>query len=406
LEIELGTRFYQGIDQRQLPALLKFLLEQQIRDIVQRMGTNAIVGSPADERVGLRGIFCEDSAQRAGITVLKSLLHTTIISIHGVRYDFYWMAFITVSGEPATRHEELARIASQRLRCELVTEARLADIIGSEFGAAEGISNKAWPHLALSILAKLGTEHHLVVSSVGAELLFRNLPGILRVHVTESESRRLGNLMLDRRLEREEAKDLLGEMQTEQSAVRKHRFGRAGVRFESYDLVMNGEALAIDQMADVLEAAVKSKGMLEAGLFSLAAEAQLQFQVRLKLARFGIVPPDRVHLVHKEFGHPSEQVFANLLDYYRIAWEYEPRSFPLQWDKDGKVLEAFTPDFYLPEFDLYVELTTMKQANVTKKNRKIRLLRAIYPHVNIQVFYQKDVRDLVIKYGLPERLAQ
>jgi hypothetical protein len=99
-------------------------------------------------------------------------------------------------------------------------------------------------------------------------------------------------------------------------------------------------------------------------------------------------------------------VFANLLDFYRIAWDYEPRSFPLQWDKDGKVQEAFTPDFYLPEFDLYVELTTMKQANVTKKNRKIRLLRAIYPHVNIQVFYQKDVRDLVIKYGLPERLAQ
>jgi hypothetical protein len=323
-----------------------------------------------------------------------------------VRYDFYWMAFITVSGEPATRHEELARIAAQRLNCELVTEARLGIIIASEFGEPEGISDKAWPHLAISILAKLGTEQHLVVSSTGCELLFRNMPGVLRVHVSEPESRRIGNLMVDRRLEREEAKDLLWDMQTEQAAIRKHRFGRAGGRFDNYDLVMNGEALAIDQMADVLEAAVKSKGMLEAGLLSLAAEAQLQFQVRLKLARFGIVPPDRVHLERKEFGHPSEQVFANLLDFYRIAWDYEPRSFALQWDKDGKVLEAFTPDFYLPEFDLYVELTTMKQANVTKKNRKIRLLRAIYPHVNIQVFYQKDVRDLVIKYGLPERLAQ
>ncbi len=48
----------------------------------------------------------------------------------------------------------------------------------------------------------------------------------------------------------------------------------------------------------------------------------------------------------------------------------------------------------------------MKQANVTRKNRKIRLLRSIYPHVNIQVFYQKDVQDLVTKYGLPERLAR
>jgi hypothetical protein len=164
--------------------------------------------------------------------------------------------------------------------------------------------------------------------------------------------------------------------------------------------VMNGEALALDQMADVLEAAVKSKGMLDAGLLSLAAEAQLQFQVRLKLARFGIVPPDRVHLERKEFGHPSEQVFANLLDFYRIGWEYEPRSFALQWDKDGNVVEAFAPDFYLREFDLYVELTTMKQALVTRKNRKIKLLRAIYPHVNIQVFYQKDFQDLVFKYGL------
>jgi hypothetical protein len=334
------------------------------------------------------------------------LLHTTIISIDGVRYDFYWMAFITISGEAATRHEELARIAAQRLDCELVTESRLGDIIASEFGARDGIPDKAWPHLAVSILARLGTEHNLVVSSIGSEMLFRNLPGILRVHVTDAESRRIGNLMVDRRLEREDAKALLRRMEAEQTSVRKHRFGRASGRFENYDLVMNGEALSTDQMADVLEAAAKSKGMLEAGLLSLAAEAQLQFQVRLKLARFGIVPPDRVHVERKEFGHPSEQVFANLLDFYRIAWEYEPRSFALQWDKDGKVQEAFTPDFYLPEFDLYVELTTMKQANVTKKNRKIRLLRAIYPHVNIQVFYQKDVRDLVIKYELPEKLAQ
>ena len=58
------------------------------------------------------------------------------------------------------------------------------------------------------------------------------------------------------------------------------------------------------------------------------------------------------------------------------------------------------PISILPEFDLYVELTTMKQALVTRKNRKVKLLRAIYPHINIQVFYQKDFQDLVFKYGL------
>jgi hypoxanthine phosphoribosyltransferase len=125
--------------------------------------------------------------------------------------------------------------------------------------------------------------------------------------------------------------------------------------------------------------------------------------MRLRLARYGLVPPDKITLRHKIFANQSEEIFANLLDFYRIAWDYEPRSFPIQYDRDGSVIESFTPDFYLPEFDLYVELTTMKQSLVTKKNRKVRLLRELYPHLNIQVFYQKDFENLVFKYGLAER---
>ena len=139
------------------------------------------------------------------------------------------------------------------------------------------------------------------------------------------------------------------------------------------------------------------------GKLSGTAEAQLQFQARLQLAKFGIAPAGKAALTRKVFSHPSEELFAKLLDFYRITWEYEPKSFPLQWDKDGRVTEAFTPDFYLPEFDLYVELTTMKQALVTKKNRKVKLLKAIYPHVNIQVFYQRDFQDLIFKYGIEGR---
>jgi len=148
---------------------------------------------------------------------------------------------------------------------------------------------------------------------------------------------------------------------------------------------------------------VASGGLKERGYLSPAAEAQLQFQMRLKLARFGIVPPDKITLRKKMFAHQSEEMFANLLDFYRIAWEYEPRSFTLEKDQNGQTLEAFTPDFYLPEFDLYLELTTMKQANVTRKNRKVRLLRELYPHIHIQVFYQKDFENLIFKYGLAGR---
>jgi cytidylate kinase len=322
------------------------------------------------------------------------------------------MAFITVSGEPGCRHEELARMAAQRLECELVTEPDLAKMIAAEFGDSIRIPDLAWRPLTVSILATLGTERHVVVSSTGAELLSRELAAVLRLHVVAPESVRLGTVMQDGRLNRAEAKTRLREMEAARGLVRKRRFGQKISRPTDFDLVLNARKLSPSEMVDLLEAAVKSQGLLDSGPLGAAAAAEVQFKVRLQLARFGIVAPkspsiERVELEFgRHFGHPSEQVFANLLDFYGIAWDYEPRSFPLQWDKDGKVSEAFTPDFYLPEFNLYVELTTMKQANVTRKNRKIRLLRAIYPHVNIQVFYQKDVQDLVTKYGLPERLAR
>ena len=101
------------------------------------------------------------------------------------------------------------------------------------------------------------------------------------------------------------------------------------------------------------------------------------------------------------FAHPSERVAAQILDYYRIAWEYEPTTFPLEWDKQGNVLMSFSPDFYLPESDLYIELTTMSQKLVTKKNRKVRRLKELYPDVSVKILYQRDFRKLLFKYGIP-----
>ena len=304
-------------------------------------------------------------------------------------------------------------MAAQRLECELVTEPDLVKMIAAEFGDSIRIPALAWRPLTVSILASLGAARHVVVCTTGAELLSGRLgAAMLRLHVVAPESVRLGNIMQDCRLNRAEAKARLREMEAARALVRKRRFGQKISRPTDFDLVLNARSLSPAVMVDLLEAAVKSQGLLDSGPLAAGEAAEVQFQVRLQLARFGIVPPKRPSVERdevgerKRFGHPSEQVFANLLDFYGIAWDYEPRSFPLQWDKDGKVSEAFTPDFYLREFDLYIELTTMKQANVTRKNRKIRLLRAIYPHVNIQVFYQKDVQDLVTKYGLPERLAR
>jgi hypothetical protein len=100
------------------------------------------------------------------------------------------------------------------------------------------------------------------------------------------------------------------------------------------------------------------------------------------------------------FAHNSELQFAKLLDFYGIVWDYEPRSFILEADREGRPTQAFTPDFYLPAYDLFIEITTMNQNLVTKKNRKARRLRELYPDVRIKVFYQRDYLALLVKYGL------
>jgi hypothetical protein len=99
------------------------------------------------------------------------------------------------------------------------------------------------------------------------------------------------------------------------------------------------------------------------------------------------------------FAHESEAELARILDFYEVRWTYEPDTFPIGWSMTGEVVESFSPDFYLPDVDLYIELTTLKQKLVRKKNRKLRRLRELYPDVQIKLFYARDFRALLLKFG-------
>lgn len=98
------------------------------------------------------------------------------------------------------------------------------------------------------------------------------------------------------------------------------------------------------------------------------------------------------------FAHESEKEFVKILDYYRIKWEYEPKTFVLEWDENENPSSSFTPDFFLPDHELYIELTTLNQRLVTKKNWKIRMIRKFYPEIKIKLFYKKDYNSLLFKY--------
>lgn len=106
------------------------------------------------------------------------------------------------------------------------------------------------------------------------------------------------------------------------------------------------------------------------------------------------------------FAHASEAELARILDFYQVAWRYELDVFPISWSVSGAVVECFAPDFYLPEIEMYVELTTLKQSLVRKKNRKLRWMRLLYPEIRVKLLYARDFRALMLKYGRLDFLGE
>ena len=151
-----------------------------------------------------------------------------------------------------------------------------------------------------------------------------------------------------------------------------------------YDLTLQMDRLSIDQAINLISFAVE--------------DLQID-QIPRHLIIENMVS-ESVEERDDHFVNFSEKEFARFLEFYGIPFVYEPDTFPLETNDEGKVIEAFTPDFYLPEQDLYIELTTMKQRLVTRKNRKVRKLRKLYPSINIRIFYQRDFYRLMAKYGL------
>ena len=106
------------------------------------------------------------------------------------------------------------------------------------------------------------------------------------------------------------------------------------------------------------------------------------------------------------FAHPAETHLSHVLTFYGIRWSYEPTTFAVRWGPNGEPLQFVTPDFYLPDHDCYLELTTMRQRLVTRKNRKFRLLRQHYPNVNVRILYLRDFERLRRTYGADHAQSQ
>ena len=320
------------------------------------------------------------------------------------------MAIITVSHQYGSRGGLIAGEVAHRLGFKLITTEKVDEIIKGRYqldfslsGAIdqtprEGKSSKVFANLISAILTEMAVLDDILVLECGGQFIFRAFPNALHIRIIAPRDIRAHNIMQDSGLSFDQA---LREM--EEHDRRHMRFLRASFRRpsetpERYDMLINTGTLDTQQAVELIHTALRLKRLTEYGMVSseTVERAKLRNQIRLIRALTKLSLENNQSLT--QFAHPSELVFARLLDFYGIRWQYEPRTFPLRYDEKNNIVEAFSPDFYLPDSDLYVELTTMKQSLVTKKNRKVKRLRELHPEIKIRLLYQKDFEDLIFKY--------
>lgn len=316
------------------------------------------------------------------------------------------LQIITISRQTASGGEEIAEELSKRLALKLIDRnyilknclAKIADDHqmhmlkqSSKFytkivNPKENDPKKQFSfadHIA-DFLKKEAKKNNLLIIGLGAQLIFNNNPYAIHIKVMASEKFRLNKLEKKFGLHPEQAKRNL------ELSDRKHR--RYIWRVHDHDwednslyhLVINSEGLSLEESLAILMNLYDIKKNNPQALNSYPKKELAKYQVNSENDR--------------NFGHKSEEEFAKILNMHHIKWEYEPTEFPLEWDPEGNVTMAFRPDFYLTEHDTYVELTTMKRKYTTEKNKKVRMLQEIYPHVKIKIVYKKDFEKLAEKF--------
>jgi cytidylate kinase len=325
------------------------------------------------------------------------------------------MAVITISRQAGSGGDEVATHLADKLQFHLVRRAYLEKAI-YEYCLLKTIKQLPLPeiippavdkpgarvahrHLLRTVLMNLAAGENLVIVGYGSQVVFRSFRTAFHVRIVAPFDDRVKKIMAAHGLGRKEATEHVRNKDMERRSFLKEFFGVEIGKQHYYDLILNLNRLSEPRGADVVASAFRAAVDQDADPLE-----EYRHHIRVhRLESMDLIPNrgrEEEPSAKAAFAHPSEEEFASVLNFYRIKWEYEPRTFPIQWDEQGVITESFTPDFYLPEFDSYIELTTMKQELVTKKNRKIRRLRELYPGINLKVFYGRDYKQLLGKYGL------
>jgi len=333
------------------------------------------------------------------------------------------MAIITISRLTGSGGREIATATAKVLNFQFIDRDGMDVVIDQQFPVrTEQLSRikkdrRFYHEMVRSAIAEVAAAHNVVVLGSGAQFLFARVAASLHVQIVAPLPYRIARVMRLGSVDRPKAEKIIEERDREKETFIRTLYGKDWRDPAYYDLVLNIDHFSNEIAVEIIVKAAKAKG-IEATAVELPANLREEIlTTKLDVAQMadtdqGVASPGE-HVEQEpledrlpEFAHPSEREFARVMDFYRIRWEYEPRTFPIEWDENQNVVKAFTPDFYLPDLDLFIELTTMKQSLVTKKNRKVRLLRELYPEVNIKILYERDYKNLIWKYGLSNGEAE
>lgn len=306
------------------------------------------------------------------------------------------MAIITISRQNGSLGDEIADAIASRLGTIVISRKYALDNFFGEInpGTLDRLnesakffemnlpgSDRTYSDILVERIRTLASESKdkdLIILGMGGSVLLAGFPGAVHIRVTASETTRINTVARKYRITNEEAAEVLNIADRKHKKFVKTLYDKDITAPEQFDLILNTDRLSVDECADAV------------------IELARKHDLRVRLTESNVSSKTIDHQTRNiTFKNETEEEFARILNLYNIEWLYEPKTFPVEWDAEGNVTMAISPDFYLPRFNLYLELTTMDQRYVTKKNKKMRLVKELYPGTNIRIVYKKDFNELV-----------
>jgi len=307
------------------------------------------------------------------------------------------LAILTISRQMGSLGDEIAEALARKLNWETINRSQLITRFFAKttdtreqhqlnesakfFLTQSRVGGTYLDALERSLFALAQTQSAILVG-FGSQIIFADYKEALHIRIIAPKKVRISRIRRQFRISESEAIQVLDTAEKKHKRFVSMVYGADLADVSLYDLTLSTAALSVDECV--------------AAILALHQEREERLKIEKESEQSESIDHQSDLPV---FKNPAELEFARILDMYHIDWKYEPKTFPVEWDAEGNVTLAFSPDFYLTKFDTYLELTTMNQKYVTEKNKKMKKVRELYPGTNVKIVYKKDFYSLIERFN-------